>query len=198
MEMNEGEGLSLARSALLTAFCLVILCPLSPSSRAAPGSEFVVRRVDLSTVLRNNGGDKRLFAYNEGEVVAVEPQGCVLRTEDGARRFALRPECPVFVNGHRSVPWAMRPVSPEAFFWAGIWFRAEEAAAVEAVYCGGELMVLESSPGGFVGWSPEIKAVFHLPVRPGKTVEYLHPGQIVYVLLDLEGRVRWAKSLGNP
>lgn len=158
----------------------------------------MVRRVDFSALLVHIGGEARSLAYTEGEVVAVEPGGCMLRTEGRSRRFALRPDCPVFVNGHPGVPWAMRPVAPDAFFWAGIWSRAEEAAAIEAVYCGGELMVLESSPGGLIGWSPEIREVFHLPVRPGKALGYLRPGQSVYVLLDLEGRVRWAKALDGP
>lgn len=155
----------------------------------------MVRRVDSSLLRSHIGEEARSLAYMEGEVIEVGEGGCVLRTEGGLRRIALHPDCPVFVNGRRSILWAMEPVAPEAFFWAGIWSRADEAAAIEAVYSGGELMVLESSPGTLTGWSPEMREVIKLPVRTGRALGCLQPGQGIYVLLDLEGCVRWAKIL---
>ncbi|MGQ9778413.1 MAG: hypothetical protein ACUVRM_00860 [Bacillota bacterium] len=174
-------------------FLVVFLGLAGPPLLAAPGSRFTIKRVDPSLLLPQGGEETKGHGYKyiEGEIIEVKPGECWLLGEDGAkRRFVLGPDARVYINGLPGDPWAMRPVTPEAFFWAGIWGRNDEAVAVEAVYYGGELVVEASFPEGLRGWSPERQMSFFLPVRKGLRLDGLRPGQMVYVLLDLEGRIR--------
>jgi len=130
--------------------------------------------------------------------VGVEPDACWLVDEIGDKWcFRLRPETRVYINGFPGNPQAMRPVAPGAFYWAGIWARDDEAVAIEAAYYGGELVVESSSPYELRGWSPERQRSFSLKTRKGWTLGDLFPGQMVYVLLDLEGRIRRVQILNT-
>ena len=104
--------------------------------------------------------------------------------------------CVVMVNGKSACAEVLRPVTEEASFWAEVWVDDRgNPRVIEAVYYGGELRLTAVSRGSLSGLSPENQAIVTLPVATGCLPENLLPGTQVYVLLDLDGRVRWLKVL---
>ena len=63
---------------------------------------------------------------------------------------------------------------------------------IEAVYCGGELLVLAVSTAGLTGLAPETGETVSLAVRGDCPPAQLVPGRLIYVLLDLDGQMRRA------
>ena len=180
-----------AKSRLVAALMIPgLLCAFA--GRSAPGSRFTVPRVDMGPVLARVEASGRPLALVEGEVISAGGNRCLLRTGGSERSFTLRAGCPVFANGMPACLEAIRPVAPGAFFWAGLWLdRAGAPFAVEAVYCGGELVLTAVTPTHLAGVSPETGGIVVLPVIAGLAC----PARgTVYVLLDLNGRVRWLRE----
>lgn len=170
--------------------CLMVTIFWGRPITAAPGSCFVLKRIDPAL------WQEKTTAYTEGEVIGVEPGLCRLLEATGRRKsFRLRPTTKVYINGLPATPAAMRPVAPGAHFWAGVWSRNDEAVAVEAAYYGGELIVEAVASGKLQGWSPEEERTVFLLCREGIDLAEVTSGQIVYVLLDLDGRIRQVKIL---
>ncbi|MGE5528410.1 MAG: hypothetical protein ACM3X6_04620 [Patescibacteria group bacterium] len=184
-----------ARQALRLALILALIPAFGwHSGRAADGSCFSVPRAPAGQVL-----DRLAAAYGplspiEGEVAAVGETACRLERGGVELVFAWAPGSVVFANGLPACPQAIRPVTAGARFWARIWLDAGGAAHLaEAVYCGGELLLTGVEGAELSGIAPETGGLIRLTLSDGCLVPPLHPGQSVYVLLDLENRVRWLR-----
>lgn len=173
---------------------LLWLCPAG--AEAAPGSQFFVIRAGLAEILADSGAAYGALSAYEGAIMGLDHGRCLLDTRGGAVSFTLAPGCVILANGKSACAEALRPVTAEASFWAEVWAdRRGILRVIEAVYAGGELWLTEVSPGGLTGYSPEAREIVALPVAAGSLPEGLLPGMRVYVLLDLNGRVRWVKVL---
>jgi len=171
-----------------------------PVSRAAAGSQFVVTRADTGPILAQAEKAFGPLASVEGEVLEAGGDRCVLRTSDGiTRAFVLHAGCPIFANGLPSCLAAIGPVAPGALFWAKIWFdRGNALVALEAVYYGGELELTSICRTMLRGFSPEHGILVSLPIAGQCQPRQLAAGQSIYVLLDLDGRIRWVRVLAEP
>ncbi len=160
------------------------------SARAASGSMFNVPRVDASRLSPDICG----LTASDGEITGVSPGHLRMRGAGGEVEYEILPACAIYANGLPASLAALRPVTDEAFFWARIWRDGRlTVKAVEAVYCGGELLVQSVAGPYLLGVSMETGGEVRLALAvPGQT---LRPGRLVYVLLDLEGRVRWYQRL---
>jgi len=157
---------------------------------AAPGSQFMVARADNQLILAQASRCGPLASV-EGEVEEVGPNWCVLRDGLGQRCYRWAEECPIYVNGRLSCPATIRPVAPNAYIWARLWCDRNGAPAViEAAYCGGELLVLAVTAAEITGLATETGETVSLAVRQDCPPEQLVPGSLIYVLLDLDGRIR--------
>ncbi|MGE5553456.1 MAG: hypothetical protein ACM3XZ_05985 [Betaproteobacteria bacterium] len=137
-----------------------------------------------------------------GEVAAVHPESESLRlkTPDGVERVVqLAPGAVVRRDGQPSTLWALRPVAPGFCHEVLVWLAPDgRARLVEGEYPGGEARVvtvgserltLELLDGRLTvrQLAPACRVS-----RAGNWfgVEVLQPGQWVYVLFDLSGRVK--------
>lgn len=176
---------------LPTPVLAVLLLAWAEAVLAAPGSCFEVARVDPEQILKHLAAQQGNLSAVQGELVQVGMDGGVLETGRVRRVFRFHRDAAIYVNGRPACPAAARPVGPDQFFWAGLWWsRAGEVLVMEAVYCGGEMTVVSASPEALSGSIPETGAVLHLPVAASCRRPPFSPGDAIYVLLDLEGRIR--------
>ncbi|MDI6871764.1 MAG: hypothetical protein QME79_10500 [Bacillota bacterium] len=137
-----------------------------------------------------------------GEVVAVDPEGGSLwvRTPGGAGQVVeLAPEALIRRNGQPCALWALRPVVPGFCHEVQVWLTADgRARLVEGTYPGSEARVVAANRETLTLELGDGTTVAR-PLAPGFRVsqsgqwlgmEALHPGQWVYALFDLEGRVK--------
>ena len=166
------------------------------SAEATCGGRFIVPRAELESILAKIETTAGPLSWLEGEVVAVGQNSCTLRTDGKEHSFLLGPACEIFANGLPSSLNALRPVAPGAFFWARLWLDSGGGIRIiEAIYCGGELMLIEVGQDEMTGIAPDIPTPVTLPIADWRYVGHLVPGQSIYVLLDLTGRVRWVHEL---
>ena len=177
--------------ALGPGFLVFLILAGSMTVAAAPGGRFSVARADLRPILAQVSRFGPLTSV-EGEIREVGEDWCSLWDGRGQRRYPLPEECPVFVNGRSACLVTIRPVAPNAYFWARLWCdRNGDPVVLEATCCGGELLVLAVTADILTGFAPETGETVSLRARgdycpPGQLV----PGQLVYVLLDLDGQIR--------
>lgn len=186
-----------ARACLVTAIVFLgWVCMISVA--AAQGSQFVVPRAGVEAVLAGFRESWGPVHTREGEIVALERRICRLNEGGVVNDFPFAATCTVFANGLPACPEAVRPVSPEYGFWAKLWIDGDGTVRlVEAVYLGGELLLTAVSRESLIGLLPERQTLITLQTTAGLSIDGLAPGQLVYVLLDLDGRVRQAKHLSS-
>ena len=180
----------------VVAIALTFLLVLAggPEILADPGGGF-----DPGCSLMILGTESPLLTPLEGEITSVSEHACVLGHGAAARRFEVPEGIFIIADGHRVCVEYIRPVARHAYFWARLWFnRAGALVIIEAVYVGEELILIGIGSGFLAGYSPEDERSVVLPVREGFALEGFKIGGSIYVLLDLEGRVRWAVPLPKP
>ncbi|HHW15735.1 MAG TPA: hypothetical protein GXX28_12525, partial [Firmicutes bacterium] len=144
-----------------------------------------------------------------GEVVAVDPAGgsLAVRTPGGdGYRLTLAAGALVRRDGQPSSLWALRPVAPGFCQEVRLWLDAQgRVLLAEGSYPGQEARVVAVG-GGQLTFATLDGAVMTRPLTSGCRVErggrwlepeVLRPGEWVYVLFDLGGRVKKIASFAG-
>jgi len=191
-----GKDILLSR---LPVLVLIGLLPIwTRAVQASPGSCFEVTRIDPAPLLGCLTERYGSLSANQGELIQVGPAGGVLQTKQARQTFRFHRDAVIYVNGRPACPGSAKPVGAEQFFWVELWqSRIGEVVVMEAVYCGGELRIISASPEFVTGFAPETGMVLCLPVAASCRRTWLSPGDAVYALLDLEGKIRYLQRLDD-